>query len=368
LLTAKQGTTTKESYTYDVVGNRLSSLGVSPYTYNSSNELTSLPSGSYTYDNNGNTKTKPDGTQYTWNFDNRLTQAVLPGSGGTLNFRYDPFGRRIQKAFTQGSTTTTTNYLYDGENLLEELDSAGNVLARYTQEMRWDGPLSTLRGGLTSYYEQDGLNSVSSLSNSSGTLAQTYIYDSYGKVTAFTGNLTNSFQFTGREFDAETGIEHYRARYYDSTVGRFISEDPVGQLVGPNFYEYVLNRPTTLIDPSGEFPSPTRPYRWRYCTGSEVSACKKICEFEGKKYVSCRVSQRYRIGPRGWSIGPEWVDGPLSCNCSDKDECHKASMPDPNADTYMQNLMLGIGIGIGVGIAPEVVIPVLPKIVPEFAH
>jgi hypothetical protein len=43
-------------------------------------------------------------------------------------------------------------------------------------------------------------------------------------------------------------------------------------------------------------------------------------------------------------------------------------MPDPNADTYMQNLMLGIGIGIGVGIAPEVVIPVLPKIVPEFAH
>src|SRR4029077_6367311 len=79
LKTAKQGTTTKESYTYDLVGNRLSSLGVSPYNYNSSNELTSTPSGNYIYDNNGNTKTKPDGTQYSWDFENRLTQVVLPG-------------------------------------------------------------------------------------------------------------------------------------------------------------------------------------------------------------------------------------------------------------------------------------------------
>ncbi len=47
--------TTTESYGYDAVGNRLSSLGVSPYNYNSSNELTSTPSGNYTYDNNGNT-------------------------------------------------------------------------------------------------------------------------------------------------------------------------------------------------------------------------------------------------------------------------------------------------------------------------
>lgn len=116
LLTAKQGSTTKESYTYDLVGNRLSSLGVSPYNYNSSNELTSLPSGSYSYDKNGNTQTKPDGTQYTWDVNNELTQVDLPGTGGTVNFLYDPFGRRIQKSFTQNGTTTTTDYLYDGPN------------------------------------------------------------------------------------------------------------------------------------------------------------------------------------------------------------------------------------------------------------
>src|SRR5258708_22305206 len=70
-----QGTNTTESYTYDPVGNRLSSLGVSPYSVNVSNELTSTPSTSYTYDNNGNTATKVDSTRttnYTSDVENRL--------------------------------------------------------------------------------------------------------------------------------------------------------------------------------------------------------------------------------------------------------------------------------------------------------
>jgi YD repeat-containing protein len=171
LLSAKQGSTTKETYTYDLVGNRLSSLGVSPYTYNTSNELTGIPGLTYTYDNNGNTKTKSDGTQYTWDYENRLTQVVLPGVGGTANFKYDPFGRRVQKTFTQNSTTTTTDYLYDGMNLLEELDNSGNLTARYIQDDATDQPVEMLRGGVPSYYEHDGLGSITSLSSSAGALA-----------------------------------------------------------------------------------------------------------------------------------------------------------------------------------------------------
>src|SRR5258708_17501212 len=71
-----QGTSTTESYTYDPVGNRLSSLGVSLYSINASNELTSTPSTSYTYDYNGNTLTKVVGsntTSYAWDYENRLT-------------------------------------------------------------------------------------------------------------------------------------------------------------------------------------------------------------------------------------------------------------------------------------------------------
>ena len=218
-----QGGSTTESYSYDSVGNRLSSSGVPNYSYNSSNELTSNSSGSYSYDANGNTLSDPSGKSYTWDFENRMVSAVVPGTnGGTTTFKYDPFGRRIQNSGPLG----TTNYLYDGANGIEEVDSGGNLLARYTQEPRWDGPLSMLRGSVTSYYEQDGLNSVASLTNSSGALAQSYTYDSYGKITASTGTLTNPFQYTGREFDPETQLNFYRARYYDQSSGRFLSKGP----------------------------------------------------------------------------------------------------------------------------------------------
>ncbi|HWZ43831.1 MAG TPA: RHS repeat-associated core domain-containing protein, partial [Candidatus Saccharimonadales bacterium] len=63
--------------------------------------------------------------------------------------------------------------------------------------------------------------------------------------------LTNPFQYTGRDFDSETGLRYYRARYYDPVVGRFISEDPTGFDAGINFYAYVSNRPTGLRDPGG---------------------------------------------------------------------------------------------------------------------
>jgi RHS repeat-associated protein len=77
--------------------------------------------------------------------------------------------------------------------------------------------LSELRSGTTSYYQADGLGSITSLSNGSGALANTYSYDSYGNLTASTGTVTNLFRYTGREFDSETGIYEYRARYYDQS-------------------------------------------------------------------------------------------------------------------------------------------------------
>jgi RHS repeat-associated protein len=249
-----QGSTTKESYTYDPVGNRLSSLGVSPYTYNTSNELMSTPSGSYTYDNNGNRKGDPSGATYFWENDNRLSSMVLPGAGGTVNFKYDPFGRRIQKSFTQSGTTTTTNYLYDGVKLLERLQQNGTILSSFTNTLNIDEPLAETISGTTSYYEQDGLSSVTSLSNNAGALANTYTYDSFGKLTASSGTTANPFRYTGREFDTETGIYEYRARYYDQNVGRFLSEDPIGFRGGIDFYAYVKNRPTSFVDPKGTCP------------------------------------------------------------------------------------------------------------------
>ncbi len=257
LLQVTQGATTTESYTYDLVGNRLSSLGVSPYVYNASNQLTSTPTATYTYDANGSTTTKVDATgttTYNWDYENRLSSVVLPGTGGTVSFKYDPFGRRLQKSGPSG----TVNYLYDGPNLLEEVDQNGNVLTRYNGGPSIDEALSELRSGTTSYYQQDGLASVTSLSNGAGALANTYSYDSFGKLTASTGTLTNPFQYTGRDLDPEIGLNYYRARYYDPQIGRFISEDPIGFWGGIDFYSYVGNGPVNFVDPLG-LQQPSKP-------------------------------------------------------------------------------------------------------------
>ena len=226
----------------------------------------------HAYDANGNTLSDPSGKSYSWDFENRLTQAIVPGTG-TTNFRYDPFGRRIQKSWP---SLGTTNYLYDGlgagANVIEEVDSSGNVLARYAQGLGTDEALSMLRGGTTSYYDADALGSITALSNSSASIANTYTYDSFGKLSASTGTLTNPFQYTGREFDPETSLYEYRARYYDQNSGRFLSEDPIRGSNGPNRsamddsanpYVYVLNNAVNYVDPSGLYilkpgiPAPT---------------------------------------------------------------------------------------------------------------
>jgi RHS repeat-associated protein len=259
-----QANNTTESYTYDPVGNRTASLGVSSYTTNASNELTATSNGSYTYDSNGNTLTKTvgsDTTSYTWDFENRLTSVTLPGTGGTVTFKYDPFGRRIEKF----SSATTSVFAYDGDNLIEEVNSSGGVIARYEQTQNIDEPLAMLRSSATSFYQADGLDSISSLTNSSGAAAQTYTYDSFGKVTASSGSLVNPFQYTGRELDSETGLYYYRARYYDPGAGRFLSEDPITFTGGIDFYAYVENNPTEFTDALGlqarpmPLPSPAPP-------------------------------------------------------------------------------------------------------------
>jgi RHS repeat-associated protein len=248
-----QGSTTTESYSYDSVGNRLSSLGVSPYSNNTSNQLTSIPGTTYTYDNNGNTLTKVVGsntTSYAWDFENRMSSVTLPGTGGTVSFKYDALGRRIYKSSSSG----TSIYAYDGDNLIEETNASGAVVARYLQTLHVDEPLAMLRSGATSFYSADGLTSVTSLSGSTGSTVQTYVYDSFGKAVSSTGSLANPFQYASRELDGETMLYNMRARYFDPSTGRFLNEDPLAFRARPNMYAYVHNRPLTFADPYGLCP------------------------------------------------------------------------------------------------------------------
>ena len=88
----------------------------------------------------------------------------------TISFKYEPFGRRIYKSSSSG----TSIYAYDGDNLVEEANSSGAAVARYVRTRDVDEPLAMLRSAATSYYDADGVGSITSLSNAAGALAQTY--------------------------------------------------------------------------------------------------------------------------------------------------------------------------------------------------
>jgi RHS repeat-associated protein len=305
LKTAMQGTNTTESYTYDAVGNRLTDLGSPAWTYNTSNELNTRPNVTYTYDANGNTQTEVTSagtTTLNWDFENRLTSVVLPGTGGTVSFKYDPFGHRIYKSSSSG----TSVYAYDGSRLVEETNATGTAVARYSQGLHIDEPLAMLRSGATSYYEADGLGSITSLSSTAGSLAQTYTFDSFGKQTASSGSLTNPFQYTARELDSETGLYFYRARYVDPNAGRFLSEDPVRFSAGVNFYAYVKNEPIDFVDPFGFKCTQVTP--WQEIPGMSAPNSRK-------PYASYEDGLFWQLDSWDFANGPEGGTV-ISCICT----------------------------------------------------
>ena len=122
------------------------------------------------------------------------------------------------------------------------------------------GKMGTVpEGGLSPFfYHFDGLGSVTSLTDPLGQILESYTYNSYGKplikdasgTTLQTSSIGNRFMFTAREYDSETGLYYYRARYYDPGIGRFLQRDPLG-IDDENTYAYCYNDPVNLIDPYG---------------------------------------------------------------------------------------------------------------------
>jgi RHS repeat-associated protein len=256
-----------ETLSYDQVGNRNSGPGAkdSGYLYNAGNQMTRGRKLDYQYDDNGNqvTKTVPSATDknwtQSWDFENRLSK--MEKSKGTdkrtVSFNYDPTGRRIGKQIStiaDGVTKTQTYaYVYDNDNIILEVftdESSTITKTFYTHGAGVDEHLALERNSQNFYFHSDGLGSVTTITDINRNIVQSYSYDSFGMLTQKM-SFANSYTYTGREWDKETGLYYYRARYYDPMEGRFISKDPAGNVDGPNQYSYVQNNPINMVDPTG---------------------------------------------------------------------------------------------------------------------
>lgn len=254
----------------------ISSGAPTTYVYNAGNELTTLQDSSgtttSTYDGCGNlvTSVAPGNllTTNTWDGENRPTQVALP-SGVVDIFRYNGDGQRVQKQ----DSTGTTKHLWDGQNILLETNASNVIQVVYSLAPALYGNLiSQTRSGTDSFYLFDALGAARQLANSTMSVTDSYLYDSFGNNLATSGTATNSFRYVGRfgyYYDLDLTWFYLRARYYNILSGRFVTRDPLWFSARPsleslNAYLYASNSPISLMDPSGELIK--RP-RWEPPTG-----------------------------------------------------------------------------------------------------
>jgi RHS repeat-associated protein len=226
-----------------------------------------------------------------WDAENRL-QAVKQGGNTLASFTYDGSGRRSTKT----ASGITTTFVYDGVQFLEERPGVGGM-NRYVYGPGIDRALASSAAGVSSYFVADHLGSVVRATDASGATTLTREYDPWGNPLQ--GSATSGYSFTGREWDAQTGLYYYRARYYDPILGRFVAEDPAG-LAGSDhgsLYAYASNAPVRLIDPAGLRPGErfkTRDkavldaYRWMKETGYEAGKWEfggLVCEDKDKCFT-----------------------------------------------------------------------------------
>jgi RHS repeat-associated protein len=250
------------AYSYDLNGNRT----MTGYSTGTANQLTSDGTWTYSYDNEGNLTKKTKGSSaetWTYGYDNMNRMIWAKDSatdGGAVTtlatYVYDAFGNRIEKdVWTQSSgTTTVTRFAYDGQNVWADLNGSNALQTRYLRGDTVDQLFARISAaGTAAWYLTDWEGSVRNITDNSGNLQDTISYDAFGNVSSESNSANGDrYRYSGRELDAETGLQFNRARYYDGAKGRWTSQDPLSFAAGDtNLYRYVGNSPTNARDPLG---------------------------------------------------------------------------------------------------------------------
>lgn len=250
-------------YRYDIYGNMIAKLvdtaTTTTYHYNTDNRLTDFVTGtppntvttSFGYDADGNTVTRTatgsQPTRYDYDALGNLVKVTLP-NGSYHEYVYDSDGDRIQRKL---NGQVAAKYIYAGNALLQELNPAGQVVTWYNP-----GISQTQVGSDEKrFFHYDRLGSTVRLSTpDAGFTTDSLSYDAWGNQLSGSGGPTSTrFTFVGKDgyySDPDTGLMKLGCRYYDPTIGRFITQDPDHD--GLNWYAYADNNPVMKTDPTGQ--------------------------------------------------------------------------------------------------------------------
>ena len=263
LTSATYGDGSFEKFTYDGVGNRLTRTtegGSTLYAYDIANQLLSAGADTFTYDGNGNvlTRNSPRGaTTFSYDYKDRLIN--VNGPDGRETNLYSANGLRVDMSGASIENGQVRVFYDLNQNPIVDWGTDNRIWTYRLYAPGVDTPLAEYRraNNRTSFLHVDGLGSVTAVTNTSGQVLYRSTYKVFGQM-ARTADPENSIQtrlgFAGREISVG-GLMNNRARYYDSTVGRFLQVDTFAgsELTPPslNRYTYVLNSPVNYIDPSG---------------------------------------------------------------------------------------------------------------------
>jgi len=232
-------------------------------SFNANNQIST---SGYRYDAAGNVL-MDNLNCYTYDGENRISSVAAvtpPGSGGcgavTMSYVYGPDGKRVARV-QNGAIVKQDYYDAAGHEIAETNGSGALQRAEIYAGARH---LATWSGNATYFNHADWLGTERVRSNSSGTVCETITSLPFGDGMATSGNCGDPSpdHFTGKERDTESGLDMFGARYYASTVGRFMTPDwaakpitvPYANFGNPqslNLYSYVQNNPTTTADPDG---------------------------------------------------------------------------------------------------------------------
>lgn len=251
------------SYQYDPYGNRLSITKngtTTTYKYDSANQISSVngSAGIYQYDQNGN-QIRDDRHKYYYDSSNRLSYVEQANAVVAIaSYSYDYEGKRTKKV-VYGKKTE--HYYYDAGHLTYIADENNQILYSFTRT--YTGDLVTMTDytsgvAVNYYYIHNGHGDIIGLKDKTGTTVVTYEYDAFGNIvtstgTAKTGNgrlvrEENPFRYASYFYDEETKLYYLRMRFYDPSIGRYLTRDIVPSA---NLYVYTENNPVRFVDPFG---------------------------------------------------------------------------------------------------------------------